>query len=134
MNNGEYEFDKYLKAMEDEVLNLKTAHQRPLGTLNFFIKTIQFTISLNYEYGSYYRQFKIVIKNDSPIAKPPIIQPMIDTPSGFYFTSIDDSSVDANYTTWTYTLSLTSMSISSAIIKFGIISSQPIDSITWSYV
>ncbi len=134
MNDGEYEYAKLLKNLENEVLAIKTAHQRPLGALNFFIETIQFDVSLTYSYGSYYRQFKVVVKNALPIAKPPIMQPMIDTPAGFYFTSIDDSVVDSNYTTWTYTLSLVSMSISSATIKFGVISSQPIDSITWSYV
>lgn len=134
MNNGEYEFDKYLKEMEAEATNLKTAHQRPLGALNFFTKKIEFTVNLNYEYGSYYRRFDVVVKIATPIATPPILQPGWDTPSGFYFVNLDGINISNDYTTYTYKMDLNSMDISSGLIKFSALSSQPIESITWSYV
>lgn len=133
MNDGEYEYAKLLKSMENEVANLKTAHQRPLGALNFFTNKIQFTINLNYEYGSYYRAFRVIVKIAKPATTPPILQPAWDTPAGFYVVWLSANTISNDYTTYTYDMYLTSMTTASGLVKFGAISSQPIESITWSY-
>lgn len=133
MNDGEYEYAKLLKSMENEVANLKTAHQRPLGALNFFTNKIQFTINLNYEYGSYYRAFRVVVKIAKPTTTPPILQPAWDTPPGFYVVWLSANTISNDYTTYTYDMYLNSMTTASGLVKFGAISSQPIESITWSY-
>lgn len=134
MENGEHEFDQMLKGMEAEILALKTAHQRPLGALDFFKKNLEFNITLNLELGSYYRKFKVIVKIAEPTAKPPILQPSYDTPSGFPLLFIDGSNVNSSYTEYEYDFYLVSATESSATIKFGALSSQPIESITWSYL
>lgn len=134
MKNGEYEFATMLNEMENEVLALKTAHQRPLGALDFFKDSIQFTVNLNSQYGTYYREFEVVVKIAEPTAKPPILQPAIDTPAGFFVVWLDDVSASLNYDTWTYRMYLISPNTSSGVVKFGVLSSQPIESITWSYI
>ena len=131
--NGELEYAKLLKEMEHEVTNLKTAHQRPLGALNFFVDKITFGVDLDYEYGVYRAEFRVVVKIATPVAKPPILQPEWDTPANFPRIFVDSFVISADYETWTYNMSLTSASISSATIKFGVLSSQPIENISWSY-
>ena len=133
MYNGEYEFDTMLKSMEREVLDLKTAHQRPLGALNFFSKQDTFTITLNYIYGTYYREFYIIVKVTKPIAHPPIVQTGWDTPPNFFLVELLEYSISADYTTWTYKLDLLSDTESTANFKVGVKSSQPIESITRTY-
>ncbi len=134
MYNGEAEFDKMIKDMEGEILALQTAHQRPLGALNFFSKQTSFTVNLDYSYGTYAKDFEVTVVVAQPTAKPPIVQTGWDTPAGFYIVDILDFSVSSDYTTWTYKLSLTSMNTSSATMKIGVKSSQPIESISWRYV
>lgn len=134
MGNNEYEFAKMLKEMENEVLALKTAHQRPLGTLDFFSDKISFGVTLNYEYGVYYREFNVVVKIATPTTTPPILQPSWDTPQGFYTVWLNSINISNDYTTYTYNMYLLDATLSSATIKFGALSSQPIESITWSYV
>lgn len=133
MNNGEYEFDRYLKEMEDEVTNLKTAHQRPLGALGFFKKNLNFVLNLPYQYGAYSATINVVVKITTPTAKPPIVQTGWNIPAGFYSVDFMDFNVNGNYDTWTYKLYLSSNTISSVNFKVSSISSQPIESITWSY-
>lgn len=134
MHNGEYEFDRLIKSMEREVLDLKTAHQRPLGTLNFFSDELSFTVAMQYTSGTYHRDFEVVVTIAEPIAKPPIVQAGWDTPSGFTFVETIGFSNSGDYTTWTYQLRLVSTSISSVAMKFGVVSSQPIENLTWSYL
>lgn len=133
MYNAEFEYDRYLKDMEREVLDLKTAHQRPLGALNFFSKQTSFTVNLQYSYGSYYREFYVVVKITKPTAKPPIVQTGWNTPANFFMVDFIDFSVSGDYETWTYKFDLLSNTYSSALMKIGVKSSQPIESITWRY-
>lgn len=133
MYNGEYEFDNMLTDMEREVLELKTAHQRPLGALNFFSAEDTFTINLNYSYGIYYREFYIIVKIATPVTTPPIVQTGWNTPPNFFLTELIETSISADYTTWTYKLDLLSENQSSANFKVGVKSSQPIISITRTY-
>lgn len=129
MKDGEYEYAKMLKEMENEVLALKTAHQRPLGTLNFFQKSQNFT--LNIGAGDYGIFFYITVKIAEPSVKPPITQVGWEIPNGFYDVSIIDMTVNANYDTWTYRLFLNSDEYAKTVnFKVGVISSQPITSIT----
>lgn len=134
MNNGEYEYGQMLKNLANEIRNLKTAHQRPLGTLNFFKKNISFNVELNYEYGSYYREFNVKVKIALPITTPPILQPFWNTPPGFYVVWLNKAEINLDYTEYSYRMYLLSDSISSGEIVFGAISSQPIENISWSYV
>lgn len=134
MNNGEYEFDKYLREMENEVVNLKTAHQRPLGALDFFKKSVDFNLNLPYQYGSYSATINVIVKITTPTAKPPIVQTGWNIPPNFFSVDFMDFSVSNDYETWTYQLYLSNQSVSSVNFKVSSISSQPIESITWSYV
>lgn len=131
MNDGEYEYATMLKEMENEVLALKTAHQRPLGTLNFFQKSQTFT--LNISAGDYGIDFTITVKIAEPTAKPPITQVGWEIPSGFYDVTIVNMSVNGDYDTWTYELFLNSDEYAHTVsFKVGVVSSQPIISITRS--
>ena len=131
MKDGEYEYAQILKEMENEILALKTAHQRPLGTLNFFQKSE--TFSLNIEAGSYGIYFTIEVEVAKPTAKPPITQVGWEIPSGFYDVTIVDMSVSGDYDIWTYELFLNSDEYAHNVdFKVGVISSQPINSITRS--
>lgn len=134
MNDAEHEYDRLVKSMEDEVLALKTAHQRPLGALNFFKKTLDFDVALTENFGVYVATFNVVVQIAKPSVKPPIVQTGWDTPAGFYYVTYLDFSTDSDYATWTYKLRLlTNDTIPSATMKVGALSSQPIESITWSY-
>lgn len=133
MYNGEYEFDALIKGMEREVLDLKTAHQRPLGALNFFSKQENLPITLEYDYGMYYREFDVVVTIAEPTAKPPIVQTGWDTPTHIMLVDLVNYSVSANYTVWTYHLEILTENISSTTLKVGVKSSQPILSITRNY-
>lgn len=133
MNNGEYEYAETLKNIENEILALKTAHQRPLGALNFFQKST--TLNISIEAGDYGREFDLIVKIETPTAKPPITQVGWEIPSGFYDVSIINMSVNNNYDTWTYRLFLNNDgSAQNVSFRVGVVSSQPINSITRSYV
>ncbi|WP_407457172.1 hypothetical protein [Fibrobacter sp.] len=134
MHNGEYQIDRYIKEMEDEVLALKTAHQRPLGTLDFFKKSLSFTVNLSESYGVYAVDFIVVVKIATPTTKPPIVQCGWSTPTGFLKVDFLDFSVSSDYETYSYKLELlTSQTIDSANMNFTALSSQPIISVNWSY-
>lgn len=132
MNSAENEIDRMLKEMEDEVTNLKTAHQRPLGALSFFRESVTIPVNMSYAYGAYYANIKIVVKVATPTTKPPIVQAGWDVPSGFNTVWFYGVTVDSDYATWTYDITLDSLTISSTSIAVGAISSQPIESLTWS--
>lgn len=134
MSDAEREYDQLIKNMENEVLALKTAHQRPLGALNFFKKSLDFNVNLTESYGIYVATFNVVVNIAAPEVRPPIVQSGWDTPAGFFYIEYLDFSNNSNYSTWSYKFRvLTQDATSSATIKFGAVSSQPINSITWSY-
>lgn len=132
MNDNEREFDKMLLDMEAEVLALKTAHQRPLGALNFFRDSLDFTVVI--AAGDYGKAILITVNIETPTAKPPIVQAGWEIPNTFYDITILDMNVNANYDTWTYKLYLDNDgSAQNVPFNFAAISSQPILSIDWSY-
>lgn len=135
MNNGEYEFDKYLKEMEAEATNLKTAHQRPLGALNFFKESLGFAVNLTESYGVYAVDFYVTVTIATPTTKPPIVQTGWSVPAGFIRVYFIDLNVSSDYTTWQYQLQLlTDQVVSSAPMNITTLSSQPIIDISWGYV
>ena len=129
MNDAEREYTQLIKSIEDEVLNLKTAHQRPLGVLNFFRKTQDITVTSD-QYG--YVDFNIVVKIATPTVTPPIVQTGWNIPNGFYVVDIYQMSINSNYDTWTYRLALQQASQFTTTLNVSVISSQPIESITRS--
>ena len=133
MGNGEYEFAQMLSQMENEVLALKTAHQRPLGTLNFFQSNTAFNVNINA--GEYSAYFKISIKIAPPSAKPPILQAGWEIPSGFYDVTLINTTINSNYDLWEYTLGISNSNASAQTVPFsvGVVSSQPILEINWEY-
>lgn len=134
MNDAEREYDRLVKSMENEVLALKTAHQRPLGALNFFKDAIDFDVDLTESFGVRIATFNVVVEIATPAVTPPIVQAGWDTPAGFYYVTYLYSSISGDYSVWTYRLRLlTTNPIAQANMKFGATSSQPIESITWSY-
>ncbi len=132
MYNGEKQLDQMIKGIENELLALQTAHQRPLGALNFFKKSETIPVTLTSAYGIYSADIYITVKIKKPSVKPPIMQLGYDVPSGFHTVWFYGVTTDANYENWTYELALDSQTISSTTLKVGAISSQPIESITWS--
>ncbi len=132
MYDGERQYAETLNEIESEILALKTAHQRPLGTLNFFQKSA--TLSISIPANSYGRDFYVVVKIETPTTKPPITQIGWEIPSGFYDVSIINMTVNGNYDTWTYELFLNNDGSAQTVsFRVGAISSQPITSITRSY-
>ena len=83
MNNGEIEFDSLINDIDKELRDLKTAHRRPLGSLDFFTLKQSVTVNLTYEYGYYYRDFWIDVTIETPEVTPPIVQTGWDVPSNF---------------------------------------------------
>jgi len=134
MNNPEKELNSYLLDMEREVLALKTAHQRPLGALNFFKDNLNFNVNLTESFGVYGADIEVIVNIARPSVTPPIVQAGWDTPSGFYTVNFRDFNTSADYSTWTYQLQLLSETVSSTTMKFGVLSSQPINSIIWRYI
>ena len=131
MNNGEREIDALFTEMEKEVTNLKTAHQRPLGALNFFKQSAQFTIPLTSIVGTYIATFNFVVKIATPTTTPPIVQAGWNTPPNFFRVERQEMAVSADFSTYTYKLRLqTQTALASAIFNAGAISSQPIESLT----
>lgn len=135
MNNCEREIDQLFTEMEKEVANLKTAHQRPLGALNFFTKNQSFTVNLSLMAGSYIATFNIIVKITTPTATPPIVQSGWDTPANFYRVERLEFGTNMDYDTYTYKLRLsTTSTVPSTTLKVYALSSQPIESITLEYV
>ena len=132
MNDQEREFVNLIDNMEREVLELKTAHQRPLGTLNFFQKNVSFNINMSA--GGFGASFNLIVNVATPTAKPPIVQMGWEIPSGFYDVSVMNMSVNGDYTVWTYELFLANIDGTAKTVNFnaGAISAQPIESLTWS--
>lgn len=124
-----------LKHIKRELTALKTAHDRPLGTLDFFHANKTFTVNLTSSYGVYVATVNIVVQIETPTVTPPIVQTGWDTPNGFYRVQFLDFSVNNLYNQWTYKLQLIApgTTITTADMKITSISSQPITSITWSY-
>lgn len=131
MHNGEAEIAKMIKNMENEILALQTAHQRPLGALNFFKKSVNIPVNLQYSYGIYYADITIIVKVKTPSVKPPIVQTGWDVPAGFNTVWFTEASTNDDYSEWNYQMALNSNNITSTTFKVGAISSQPIESITW---
>lgn len=131
MNDAEREFDSLLKGMEKEVLDLKTAHQRPLGVLNFFKQSVSIPVSLIYMYGIYSANILLTVEVE-PANKPPIVQCGWDIPNGFNQVFSYGITVSFDYSQWTYDLTIDSINISSTTLNVGVISSQPIKNISWS--
>ena len=134
MGDAEVEFNKMLSKIEDEILALKTAHQRPLGALNFFKKSESFGVTLTPSLGIYAAEIYIHVKIAEPATKPPIVQTGWDTPPHFYSVSFQNLVVSADYSEWTYELQFISSTVSSLMLNVSTLSSQPIESITWEYV
>lgn len=134
MNDAVREYASLIKGIEQELTDLKTAHQRPLGALNFFTRSISFAVQLESSYGVYTREFQVAVTIELPTVIPPIVQAGWDTPAGFYRVDFLNLTISGDYTTWVYRLSLLSDSTSAATMKFSALSSQPISNITWSYI
>ena len=132
MNNAEYEFDEMIKSIEQELTDLKTAHQRPLGTLNFFQRSSSFNVTI--QAGAYAAIFDVTVNIETPTATPPIVQLGWEIPAGFYDVNIMDTTISGDYSSWTYRLALTNNGTAQTVtFNVGAISAQPILSINWSY-
>lgn len=128
--NGEYEFDKLILETEREITNLKTAHKRPLGSLDFFSQTKSFNLTLPEQYGFHFLTFWFEVTVATPDVAPPIVQVGWDTPPGFLYIDLYESKVNSSYTVWSYKLNLASETISSTTFKATATSSLPIQSMT----
>ena len=131
MNSGDREIDAMITSMERELTALKTSHQRPLGSLDFFTKTEDLSITLDYSYGSYSKSFWVDVAIQTPEVTPPIVQIGWDIPTGFNYVDLFEYSINANYNVWSYKLWLASATIGSTTLKVTATSSLPISSITW---
>lgn len=129
MNSGEYELDSLIKDIDREIRDLKTAHKRPLGALDFFTLTKGITVSLTSQFGQYYADFWIDVTIDTPDATPPIVQTGWDVPNNFASMDLAAYSVNASYTVWSYRFTLVSSTQSSASFNVAATSSLPVKSI-----
>lgn len=122
---------KKLKEVDRELTALKTAHQRPLGTLDFLQKSSEFTVNLD-SYGA--ASINVTVTIETPTVTPPIVQTGWSVPQNCYSVDLTAFNTSANYSQWTYKLSInTYPAVASANMKITALSSQPIQSITWSY-
>ena len=131
MNSGDREVDAMITSMERELTALKTSHQRPLGSLDFFTKTEDLNITLDSQYGTYTKTFWVDVTIQTPEVTPPIVQIGWDIPTGFNYVDLFEYSINANYNVWSYKLWLQSPTISSTTLKVTATSSLPINSISW---
>lgn len=129
MANGEYEFDALISSIDREIRDLKTAHRRPLGALDFFTLTENIQVNLTSQFGQYYAEFWVDVTIDTPDATPPIVQTGWDTPSNFSSMDLASFSVNASYTVWSYKFTLVSSTQSSAAFNVTATSSLPVKSI-----
>lgn len=130
MNNGEKEIARLIKDAENELRNLKTAHQRPLGALSFFRGYTNIPVNLTLSYGTYVARISVTVRISKPDATPPIVQTGWDVPSGFITVWYDGMTINADYDEWTYDLMLYSNTIGSTTLRVGVISSEPVISVT----
>lgn len=135
MNNGEREITSLLKGIEHELTNLKTAHQRPLGALNFFKRSVNADLTLEESFGVYATTIDIIVTIDTPTAKPPLVQVGWNTPPNFTRPELISHTISYDYTTWTFRIRLlTTFAVSTTTLNFTATSSQPINSMSWEYV
>lgn len=130
MNDGEREFDSMIKSMESEVLNLKTAHERPLGALDFFSLTETIEVELDYSGGSYGKDFWIDVTIQASNIKPPICQVGWDNPPNFIPMDLLEYNISSDYSVFSYRLTADSPTEDSAVFKVTAVSSMPIQSIS----
>ena len=135
MNDAEYEINALINNIDHELTNLKTAHIRPLGALNFFKDRLFCSLELKDSGGSYYVDFKVIVVIAKPTTVPPIVQLGWSVPAGFYKVDFMSFENTPDYSTWTYNLSLQSpgTAITSAVVELCATSSQPIESMIWEY-
>lgn len=126
MNNR---FDELIKFVDRELTNLKTAHTRPLGALDFFRLSKTIDVNLSNQYGYYYTDFWLDVTIKQPDVVPPIVQTGWDIPAGFSRMDLYQYSVSNNYSVWSYRLSLQSSSLSTASFLVSAVASVPIVSI-----
>lgn len=131
MNNGEREFNELITSCERELTNLKTSHQHPLGSLNFYQTTQVLNITLTDSYGVYDALFWVDITINTPDVTPPIVQIGWDTPQGFKYIDLFEYKINNSYSVWSYKLYLQSPSLTSAQLSVTAISSLPIISISY---
>lgn len=134
MNDAEREISQMLIDAEKELTALKTAHQRPLGALDFFSLTQQIIVDLEYSYGAYDRTFWIDVKIQESDVKPPICQVGWDDPPNFIPMDLWESNISDDYTTFSYKFYIGSPDQARAVFNATAISSMPIVSITRRYV
>lgn len=131
MNNGEREVNALITSCEKELTNLKTSHQHPLGSLNFYTKTQTLNITLSSSYGVYDALFWLDVKINTPDVTPPIVQIGWDTPPGFKYIDLFEYNINSAYSQWSYKLFLQSPSQTSAQLTVTALSSLPINSISY---
>lgn len=130
MNNGEREFNAMLTSVERELTDIKTSHQHPLGSLDFYQKKQAVTVNLDYSYGFYNKTFWIDITIQTPSVAPPIVQVGWDIPNGFNYMDLFEYQINATYSVWSYKLNLGSPDLDSATFNVSAVASLPILSIS----
>lgn len=132
MYDSELLFDKYISDMQDELLALKTFHPRPLGAFDFYTDTLDFEANFD-EFDFVDINITVTVEADG---KMPVVQIGIDTPAKCWRPEIDGITISDDFTTWTYHIIwnlIYGYSAQKTDVNFGVISSVPIDSITWEY-
>lgn len=130
MSSLNSQFDEMIKFVDRELTDLKTAHIRPLGALDFFHLDSTVNVTLQQIGGiSYYKEFWVDITIRQPDALPPIVQIGWNIPDGFAWMDLYDFQVTADYTRWSYQMALTSPDKESASFLVSVVSSVPIVSI-----
>ena len=122
---------RHLKEIDRELTALKTAHQRPLGTLDFLQKSLSFNVSIG-QYGAV--SIDVTATIETPTGGPPIVQTGWSIPNNCFSVDLTSYSVSADYSQWTYRLFInTYPPLSSVNMSVTAVSSQTIKTITWSY-
>lgn len=130
MSSLNNQFDDMIKFVDRELTDLKTAHLRPLGALDFFHLAQTVSVSLQQIGGvSYYKEFWVDVTIERPDALPPVVQIGWNIPDGFGWMDLYDFSVSSDYTRWSYQMALTSPDTDSASFLVSAVSSVPIVSI-----
>lgn len=82
-------FDKELIAMEREVRDLKTIHQRGLGTTRFYVYNVKIDIPTEYAIWT------VTATVEDPSLLPMVAMPLIEgeTTTNFYWGFVDDKLV-----------------------------------------
>lgn len=122
---------KRLKEIDRELTALKTAHQRPLGTLDFLQKSLGFTVNLG-SFGA--TSIEVTVTIETPAVTPPIVQTGWSIPGNCYSVDLTSYTTSADYSQWTYTLFISTYPVLSSVnMTVTALSSQTIQSITWGY-